>query len=148
MAKDDILLAMYEEHVTQGREHEQQREKVTSVILVISAALLAFTSQTSWQPRHAILTTTMAVLGLFGILFSYKHYERNRFHVRIAQEFRDEIEKSSGVPIRAIRARAAAVHQSEYAQTSRWRLFVFWLLVPLVIFLLGAVLTWLILYRS
>ena len=42
--KNDIILAMFQEHCAHSRQHESQRSTVTSILLSISAALVALVS--------------------------------------------------------------------------------------------------------
>jgi|SRR5215207_4605346 len=41
-ARNDALWKMYEEHARQARQHEDQRERMTYIVLVVSSALIAF----------------------------------------------------------------------------------------------------------
>jgi uncharacterized membrane protein len=134
-------MEMYKEHTVMGRHHELQRERVTNLILLISAALLAFAVNSKNLAALFPLGTLIAVLGLFGAIFSYKHYERFRLHTKIAGEFRDALEASLvGCKLREIRNSAVTAHEKIFPSSSKWRLHMFWVTLNLLVVLLGIVL--------
>jgi hypothetical protein len=95
--RSDSLLKFFDEHSTQARRHEDQRERMTNLILVISGALVAFIGQSSLATYTLPAALLMIFLGLFGWLFAKKHYERNQLHVRTVGEIREEIDRELGV---------------------------------------------------
>jgi hypothetical protein len=69
----------------------------------------------------------VVVLGIYGAVFSRKHYERNRFHTTIMAGFRDALEASlTGAPLRSIRDAAEKKHNARFPWLSGWRLHLFW----------------------
>src|SRR4051794_26825845 len=72
------------------------------------------------SPSSCILFTLLGgfVIGLayFGRQLSFRHYERNRFHVQIASAYRKEIEKLVDInDVESIRPNAVIKHEKEWA---------------------------------
>jgi hypothetical protein len=105
----DTLLTLYKEHVEMARQHETQRSALTSIILAIAGVLIGFAASFKFGQLW-IIPIILICLGVFGAVFSRKHYERNRYHTSIAAKFRDEIDNSIG----DIRKRGAIKHYIKY----------------------------------
>ena len=105
----DVLLALYKEHVEMARQHETQRSTLTSLILAIAGVLIGFAASFKFG-KPWIIPIILIFLGVFGALFSRKHYERNRYHSRIAAEFRNQIDPSIG----DVRTQGAIEHYINY----------------------------------
>jgi len=88
---NEYLWDMYKEHTDQGRHHETQRTGVSTVVLALAGAVVAFLGQHT--VRHPwSLAGFIVGLGLFGALFSLKQTERARMHITIAKNFRQQLE--------------------------------------------------------
>ena len=140
----DILLVMYKEHADQARQHENQRERMTAVVFTLASAILGLMaikeSSSNVQPWFCV---GLIILGLYGAVFSRKHYERNRMHTCILEAYRDELERHfPEAPLMKIRSEAKAKHNQTYWLFSRLPLNFFWLLLPLTVSLVGAYLLW------
>ena len=73
----DIFWKMYQENVTHARHQETQRSTVANVILVIAAGLItAIGLNKSIDIADSPLACLLIALGIFGLGFSSKHYER------------------------------------------------------------------------
>ncbi len=87
----DFLLAVYAEHMTQARWHEEQREKVSTLVFAGSGALLALAAVLDpWQ--RGLVYALVAALGLIGAVIALKHYERNRRHVGAGRALRERLD--------------------------------------------------------
>ncbi len=87
----------YQEHAEQARQHESQRERMTNIVLAIAGALIGvvtFAELALWSLPAAL---AIAALGIYGLLFAQKHYERNRYHVYILREIRKEMDYASDI---------------------------------------------------
>jgi hypothetical protein len=133
MEKDQLYWGMYQEHVAQARQHENQRERMTALVVGITTAALAFTAQNGLTWTDLLLTVPLIPLGIFGRQFSHKHYERNRFHVSIAAEYVKEIDSNIYAP----RTKAEATHKNKYTHVFDQRLYVFWEQLHYAVALLG-----------
>src|SRR5581483_9619374 len=88
----DLLLRLYEEDRTFARHHETQRTQASSIVIAVSAGLLAFISSDGKINAFDIPSAfLLLILGVFGIIFTQKHYERIRLHLYRAYEYYHEI---------------------------------------------------------
>jgi len=143
MDVSEVLWGMYEEHCSQGRHYEGQRAAVTNLILALAAAMTAVLSFRAFSPEMWPLAALVLVLGLFGTLFSMKHYERFRFHMKCAEEYGNALEKMlPASKITELRKKAKAAHEAQFLLLPPVHLIVFWLSLHLAIAALGAVLLW------
>ncbi|HET6469986.1 MAG TPA: hypothetical protein VFG43_16550 [Geminicoccaceae bacterium] len=133
----DLLLSLYNEHMTQARWHEDQREKVSTLVLLGSGGLLALTTQAEpWQQRVTYMI--VLILGLLGIAIALKHYERNRKHVSIGRQLRGRLGQL--LPDAAIGETIGSISTHESAAcrlVEPVRLYVLWLLLTALMACLG-----------
>ena len=91
--KSDILWGMYQENTTQGRHHESQRETVTNLIITITGVLLALIAlDDKLNQADLPLAIFVTLLGLWGAVFSLKHYERYLLHMSRARQYRNALD--------------------------------------------------------
>ena len=133
MDKDQLYWGMYQEHVTQARQHEDQRERMTALVVGITTAALAFAAQDGLTWNDLLLTVPLITLGFFGRKFSKKHYERNRLHVKIATEYVKAIDPN----IYDLRDKAEATHKLKHNHIFEQRLYVFWEQLHYAVSMLG-----------
>lgn len=129
MNPDDFMLAMYQEHVTQGRQHEILRERAAALTVATAAALLAFIAHDGIHPDDCPLGWALVVLGILGAAVSLKHYERNRLHVSIAGALRNALDSSLGAGVGTIRDTAEKAHDQKHPLFHRVRLYAVWSLL-------------------
>jgi hypothetical protein len=150
----DDLWRYYEEHAAQARQHEDLRATVTSILVGFAAALVGFAGIGGLEPSDAPAGVLIIVLGVLGALLSLKHYERNRFHVRVLGTVRGEITRLRSDPQRAplstetLRDQASEEHGKEFSLRrrsmrqgswlARMSLFQLWLALPLAVAAVGA----------
>lgn len=81
---------MLQENYMFVRHHEEHREKSTQIILLLAGGALTVASWPSLEARSTIivLASIVLILGLFGVLLSYKHTERANFHMERVRGFR------------------------------------------------------------
>ncbi len=88
-----ILFELYKEQRDLGLHHEDQRAKVTGLMFTVATILIGLVvfdkTLTIFDLPAAILIIT---LGIFGALFSLKHYERFTFHRKRSRLLRDAID--------------------------------------------------------
>jgi hypothetical protein len=92
MDDSEYLWRMYNEHTTQGRHHELQRTGVSTVVLALAGAVVAFLSQPASSELRWPMAAFLVALGLFGAGFSLKQTERTRLHISIAGAYGRELE--------------------------------------------------------
>ena len=79
----EVWLRMYEEQVRHARHHETLRTHSTNVIIIISAAILAFLSSKFVSPsQHVVFGFFLIAINVYGLILSLKHYERNQRTLR------------------------------------------------------------------
>jgi hypothetical protein len=93
LEKEEYLWRMVNEHMTQARHQETLRSSMTTLLVTLSVATVGFVtfdkelSLTDLAPSFLLL-----FLGIFGIFFSAKHYERFNFHIARVRSYRDALE--------------------------------------------------------
>lgn len=139
----EVLWRMYNENCIHGRHHGNLRAGVTNLIITITGAALAVISlDKALSPSDIGLTLFLVGLGVFGALFSAKHYERFRAHMARAHECRDALEEQ--VPdskLAARRHKADSRHRDEWPTLSALRSFSLCIAVHVVVAVLGVILT-------
>ena len=118
--------------------HESQRANMTNIILTISTILIAVIGTMEIGIEKIILSLVLLILGIFGSIFSVKHYERFSWHLlcsnlykeRICKEFPDTI-----IDRKLVREKLKMgfgwIHTS--------RLYKYWVSIQIVIALIGLV---------
>lgn len=142
MQDSDVLWGMYQEHCTQGRHHEDQRSTTANLILALGAAATGLISFKDFTKDMWPLAVLVALLGLFGALFSLKHYERFRYHMKCAGEFRKALEKvvpKTQLQAHLNNARSQHAADSRYALVRGTHLFIFWLALNLLLSAFGTI---------
>lgn len=139
----DILWGMYKEHTTQGRHHEIQRAAMTNLIMAICAGVLGlFALDKSPTTIHLVLAIFLVVLGLFGAVFSAKHYERFSMHMERARGYRDALEQAlPSTNIKEIKDAADFKAKKKYPKLFDLRLFWFWMALHVVVAAVGLILS-------
>ncbi len=94
----ETLINYYNEHAAQARAHEEQREKMTNIILSIAGVLIGFVTFANFSIWSITASLSISLLGVYGYFFSRKHYERNRMHVQILRQVRKELDKVENDP--------------------------------------------------
>jgi hypothetical protein len=157
MNRLDSLWKFYEEHGSHARAHEDQRERMTGLLITIAGVLIAFFG--AKEASLAVQLTGAAllvVLGVYGYCFSLKHYERNRFHTKIMGAIRSEIDLALATPehsttsLTDLRASGEKKHYDQFpkedlndprrlakSMLARSRLNRYWAWVPLFVALVG-----------
>ena len=166
MASQINLHLFFEEHATQARRHEELREKATTVVLTLTGALIGLITYSKlaiWSWPAAALVT---VLGLYGLLFSAKHYERARMHTEIVRHIREEIDngENSVLSLSDLTRNGRNDHYDKFrwpvlsadddaqsnakSRIARLRLNIFWDGIHVVVLMIGIGLTTAILSKS
>lgn len=158
------LQAYYNEHAEQARQHENQRERMTNIILTIAGVLIGLITFGELNLASLAASLSLIILGFFGFIFSGKHYERNRFHTAIMGRIRHEIDDlaagqiQASAPLSTLRTEGENKHYEEFSwpnfhksnspaqrNASSWiarqRLHVFWEAVPLLVVAIGLALS-------
>lgn len=114
------LITYYNEHAAQARQHEDQRERMTNIILSISGVLVGLTTFSELSIWALSASLPIMLLGIFGFFFAGKHYERAKFHTAIMKEIREEIDrvsldkKTNRMSLSKIREAGSCNHYSKF----------------------------------
>jgi len=165
------LQSYYDEHAQQARQHEDQRERVTNIILSISGVLISFITFAELSLGALAASFTLIALGVFGFFFSGKHYERFKFHTAVMKRIRDEIDElrkdpsRTPAPMSKLRQEGEVKHYQDFrwpqfggstsehqrgatSWIARQRVHVFWEAVPLIVAMIGIALTGAIIIKA
>lgn len=159
----EILQKYYDEHAEHARLHESQRERATNIILSICGILIGLITFGELNLSDLPASISIIILGIYGFLFSGKHYERFRFHTSIMKEIREEIWNTKNTPeriksLKELREIGAKKHYERFKwpklkgsrsknQTNakswiaRQRNHVFWDGLHVIVILIGVILT-------
>ncbi|MDK1377242.1 MULTISPECIES: hypothetical protein [unclassified Sinorhizobium] len=128
MDKKDLLLSMYEEQAAQARQHEELRAKATNLTFIAGSVLISLLFKDG-KPivDQTALAGVLIGVGIFGVLLSLKHYERNRLHVAIARRYRQALEHElSTRDLSLMRELGQQDNERKYPWLSRLRLNWLW----------------------
>jgi hypothetical protein len=126
------------------------RAEATNYILVASTALIGLLSAdkifgASWGVHARIIVACVIVaLNIYGMLLSFKHYERNRLHATTAGKYRSEISNRfahSGFKApNELRKEGHAAARKEHPFLERIRLHWLWVCLHILFIVIAAVL--------
>ncbi|HCI98174.1 MAG TPA: hypothetical protein DHV74_00625 [Sulfitobacter sp.] len=141
-------LRLYEGQIEHARHHENMRSQATNVVVVISAAMLAFVAsdfEKSNLPSSASFAVGLfiVIVNLYGWLMSLKHYERSRLHVDVASRYRAVVsEMISNELQNAEEARRLAHKEHSKMLLTRVRANWLWSGLHILIGTIGAAIAW------
>ena len=140
----EVWLRMYEGQVRHARHHETLRTKSTNVIIVLSAAVLAFQSSDDVSfGQHIVLALFLILANTYGFIMSMKHYERNRLHVAVAGRYRSIISRYNalqGSSLNDEREIGQEGHFRRFRIVSKLRTHLLWSGLHIIIVLMSLVL--------
>lgn len=101
----NLIWELIKDNFEQARSHEEYRGKTVSLTMTVGSIFLAALAIDGFATKpislfgHDVRFQTidgccLIVVGLFGAVCSQKHYERNRMHIALAQEFLTRLNKS------------------------------------------------------
>ena len=80
-----ILWNEYKDQADWQRHNEVQRASLSNIMLVISAALIAFSQR---DPSSRTIPLFLIVIGVFGVIAVSKYWERFMYHVHQQRHLR------------------------------------------------------------
>lgn len=147
--KKDVLLELHKEHYLQIRHYETQRSTVSNLLVIISAAILAFvTYDKALTFADFPLTFMLMIIGLFGAGFCIKYYERSTLNTYRVRKYRAELDKElfdSGL-IQPLIVEAAKLQEEKFPRlfegSLSWiKVHRLWIFFHLLVAFLGLILT-------
>ena len=147
MGQIDILKTLYQENCIFARHHEQLRATITNFVIIVSAALIGLvTFDAQLSMKDLPVTLFIMILGGFGSVFSSKHYERIRLHLRRARKYREQLDKIvKDIDLTQLRDEANRENMEQYGKLAVMKLNNFWTALHLFISVIGLTLSILVL---
>ncbi len=144
----DILWKYYNIELNQAINHESSRISITNMILIITGVIITIiTYDDNLTYSDLPLSFFLIIVGVFGIVFNAKSYERFNFHNSRASGYRDLLEKYYP-NIDFLKAREASDEQNKvkFAIINKLRLNWLWMILNGLISLFGLTITVIIFY--
>jgi hypothetical protein len=140
--KEEFLWRMVNEHMTQARHQETLRSSMTTLLVTLSGAIVAFVTfdkgLTSVDLPPSVL---LLFLGVFGVFFSAKHYERFNFHIARVRAYRRALEEClPNIAGKELRENADKYHEERFPTIVKLRQHWLWLVLHSVNALIGVIL--------
>lgn len=140
-----IYLEMYKECCNQGRHHEAQRTSITTLSFAFAGAVVGYLAK-GGGIRHedSWVCLFLSVLGLVAVMVSYKQYERFRWAMNRAAQYRAAIDRHHTAPpaqadmLDALKEAGDRRHKKEHPVFLHVRLHTVWAVLFLLIATLGA----------
>ncbi|MDP2755164.1 MAG: hypothetical protein Q8P40_12355 [Nitrospirota bacterium] len=139
MDERDILIQMYREDCKFARHHEVLRATVANIIIAVTAGILGLVAFDQKLDLNDLpITIFLTFLGIFGGIFSSKHYERVRLHLNRAKQYLYKLEEiMPDIKLSELRERGNSANKSNFPRLFNLRLNKFWFALHLLISLLG-----------
>ncbi len=123
------------------RHHEQQRSSVCSLIFILAGAAL-WMIELYVKDEDAVLALGIfiIIIGIFGICFVYKHYERFISHFSIFKILLREIDEKTDLEIRELIRESHETRKKDfrpYPIFHRTRLHLYWAFLMFIVVLTG-----------
>lgn len=137
----DVLLRMWQEQRTQGRQSENHRAIMTLIVVISAVGGLSYIAvQRDTRIVSACVALGVCLLGLFGALISAKYFERFKMHMDAAQLLRRRLnDLYPELYLEDDWAANRRQHESNYKVLARIRLEHLWVAAHLGIATLGVV---------
>jgi hypothetical protein len=131
----EINWRFYKENMEHARHHETLRANITNMILLLSGIGFSVVGYDKLVTNSDIpLLIFLFILGIFWAAFSIKQAERARIHLVRAELFRNEIDENvAKLNITKIYAEANDIHSKDYYLLTKFKLWMFWVLIHMSI---------------
>ncbi len=140
LSDTEVLMNIYGEELSYAKHHSSMRSNITGLICAIAGAVLALAGNDGLSESDLPLTIFIALLGLFGVLFNLKQYERGHLHRIRATKIREALDaKFPSAQILALRKKAAAVSKKQHPLLRKIDLHFLWCSLNAGVLVLGVV---------
>jgi len=142
----EILWRLYADNYQNARHNETQRSAVTNFIILIAGGIVTIVSSGGFTRSDLPLTGMLIGLGVFGALFSASHYERYKRSKERAKAYLRELDYilfgSEKEAFRRIKIMSDNQRKREHPRLDKlYDVHWLWLFLPMMITLLGLILT-------
>lgn len=151
--KAEILQAMFQHYANVGLDHQRQSATTSNILLVIAGAILTVIGLDKElnSVGDAIGAAAVAIIGAFGMVWSWKQHETYKFWTNLAEIYQGELLDSlQGVKTASeLRDEAEAETAKEFGRIAVYRIHIryLWVALHAVVMLLGIVLAAAVLYE-
>lgn len=147
-SSEEILLRLYEEDKTYARFHEQMRANLTNLVFVIGIATTGLvTYDASLTGTDLIVSCFLILIGLYGSVIGYKHYERCRLHIHRSNNALEQLNALvTDADLERPKHHSYEQNAQQFPRFFKLRLNGLWVAIPAFISLLGVVLALLIIF--
>lgn len=145
----DILWKYYEIELNQAINHETSRISITNMILIITGVIISIiTFDENINENDLPLSIFLIIVGVFGIIFNAKSYERFNFHNSRASGYRKLLEKQfPRIDFVQSREESDFMNLTKFKYINKLRLNWLWLLLNGFISIFALALTLIILFK-
>ncbi len=135
----ELLWRLYEDERSFAKHHESQRTHAAGILITLSMGLIAVVSlDGKLTAVDSIIGLMISVLGVFGVLFNQKHYERSRLHLERGYGYYYAInDRLKSLDIESIRIAANTKNANRFPFLTKRRLGNLWVFMHVVSALVG-----------
>ncbi|MBB3054788.1 hypothetical protein [Mucilaginibacter gotjawali] len=138
--KIEILLSTIDRHWGQAKQSEDQRSKMTNYLLVLYLAAQGFIVQKDFDRSTIMVSVIIIIVAIYGVLASFKYYERFRLHATRVGRLMDVFDKfSDGISLNIIEKTADNDHKLNFPRLHKIRLNKIWILLHCAFAVVGVV---------
>ena len=135
----DILWGIYEQNLIYCRHHENQRASVTRFIITVTAVVIGLIT---FDKELSLLDVPLGLfvigLGVFGVFFTKKQYERFSHHYERSRKIRDKLQEIiENMDISTLNREADSNNIKYFPWLSKRSLRWFWESLHILIVILG-----------
>jgi hypothetical protein len=128
--KIQVLIATIDRHWSQAMQSENQRATTTNFLLTLYGATQAYIIQRNFDSPTILVSIIFITLSTYGIIVTYKYYERFRLHASRVGRLMDKItEFEPSLNLDEIEKLADQKHKSAFGKIAKMRLYKIWLLL-------------------
>ena len=139
MADDTDVLINYCDEARQEMRHiENQRATITNISILISSVIIGYIAQQKIDLTLLPVSALMIFLGIYGMIFTSKLYERHQFAQSRNDQWTKQIDKLKPKSnLLKLRATADREHAAQFPRMSKVRLNRLWMILHAFIMLVG-----------
>lgn len=133
------MLELYKDDRLFSQHHESQRTNGSGLVVAVAAGLLGFVSLDNQINASDIASSGLIIgLGVFGMIFTQKHYERSRLHLYRAYQYYHAINRAhEGVDIEQLRLAANAECEERFRFLNKIKLSSLWMMLHAIVTISG-----------
>lgn len=136
--KINILLSTIDRQWSQAIQSENQRANLANFLLTLYGASQAYIIQREYDSSTIIVSIVLIFLSIYGILATYKYYERFRLHTTRVGRLMDKLDElEPSISLNEIEKIADTKHKTNFPRLSKIRLFRIWLFLHYGFSILG-----------